>query len=198
MGTAHARQQRHVEDAVAARVAVDQVDAVLLGPGAHSAQLARAPDEALVEPACVAAVLDLVPGGDEIVEADGLRERGDHVGGRGGGEDQPVPFSAERGETLWGKGGDDPAQGRDGTVPGGPDLLLLPAPGHPGGGPDQPHGDEVLAQAVVDGIEQLVAGQRPAFRQDPLVHEGTVEDLAGRPAQQGAVQVDEDGALRHR
>ena len=56
---------------------------------------------------------------------------------------------------------------------------------------------QVLAEAVVDGVEDLVAGERAPLGQHALLHEGTVEDLAGGPAQQGSVEVDEDGALRH-
>ena len=61
----------------------------------------------------------------------------------------------------------------------------------------RPMENEVLAQAVVDRIEDLVAGERAALREDTLLHEGTIEDLARCPGQQGAVEVDEDGTLRH-
>ena len=194
---ADAGEQRHVEDAVAAGVAVGQVDPVLVGPGAHGAQLAGAPDEALVEAAGVAAVLDLVRGRDEIVEAQGLGERGDHVGRRRGREHQAVTLGAELGQALGGERGDDLAERGDGPPAGRLDLFLMPAPGDPGGRPHQTHGHEVLAQAVVDRVEDLVAGQRAPLGQHSLLHEGTVEDLAGGPAQQGAVEVDEDGAFRH-
>ena len=197
VGRADTGEQRHVEDAVAAGVAVGQVDPVLLGPGAHGAQLAGPPDEALVEAARVAAVLGLVGGRDQIVEADGLGERGDHVGRRRRREHQPVALGPEGGQALRGERGDDLAQRGHGPPAGRLDLLLVPALGHPGGRPHQAHGDEVLAQAVVDGVEELVARERAALGQHSLLHEGTVEDLARGPAQQGAVEVDEDGAFRH-
>ncbi len=53
---ADAREQRHVEDAVAAGVAVGKVHAVVVRPLVHGAQLAGAPDEALVQASGVAAV----------------------------------------------------------------------------------------------------------------------------------------------
>ena len=71
-----AGQQRGVEDAVTAGVAVAQVDAFAVGPGPNRLQLARAPHEALVETPRVAAVPCLVGGGDDGVEAHGLRRRG--------------------------------------------------------------------------------------------------------------------------
>ena len=110
---ADAGQQRHVEDAVAAGMAVGQVDPVLLRPGPHGAQLARAPDEAFVEAPRVATVLDLVRGGDQVVEADGLGERPNHVGRRRRRQDQPVTLGPEGGQTLRGERGDDVAQGGD-------------------------------------------------------------------------------------
>ncbi len=110
---------------------------------------------------------------------------------------KPVALGPEFGQALGGERGDDLAQRGDGPPAGRLDLLLVPAPGHPGRRPHQAHGDEVLAQAVVDRVEDLVARQRAPLGQHSLLHEGTVEDLAGGPAQQGAVEVDEDGALRH-
>ena len=86
---------------------------------------------------------------------------------------------------------------RNGPPAGRLDLVLAPAPGHPGRRPDQAHGEEVLAQAVVDGVEELVARERAPLGQHALLHQGPVEDLARGLAQQGAVEVDEDGALRH-
>ena len=124
-GEPDARQQRHVEDAVAAGVAVGQVDAVLIGPCPHRAQLPRPPDEALVETARVPAVLGLVGGGDQVVEADGLGEGGDHVGRCRRGEHQPVALGPEGGQALRGEGGDDLAQLR--TPPAG--RPPGPAPG---------------------------------------------------------------------
>ena len=194
---AHAGEQRHIEDAVTAGVAIGQVDPVLVGPGAHGAQLAGAPDESLVEPARVTAVLGLVGGRDEIVEAEGLGEGGDHVGRGRRREHQPVARGPEIGQALGGERGHDLAECGDSPPTGGLDLFLVPALGHPGGRPHQTHGEEVLAQAVVDHVEDLVARQRAALRQHSLLHEGTVEDLARGPAQQGAVEVDEDGAFRH-
>ena len=109
---AHAREERDVEDAVAAGVAVGQVDAVLTGPFPHCPQLARAPDEALVEAPGVAAVAHLVGGGDEVVEAEGLGEGRDHVGRRGGREHQLVARGPEGAEVLGREGSDQLAQTR--------------------------------------------------------------------------------------
>ena len=190
-------EQRHVEDAVAARVAVSQIDLVLFGPGAHRTQLARPPDEAVIEAARVAAVLDLVVRGDQIVETDGLGERADHVGRGGRREHQPVALRPEGSEALRCERGDDLAQPGDRPAAGGLNLLLAPAPGHPGGRPDQAHGEEVLPQPVVDRIEELVARERASLGQHSLLHEGVIEDLAGGPAEQRAVEIDEDGAFRH-
>ena len=178
-------------------MAIGQVDPVLVGPGAHGTQLPGAPDEAVVEAPRVAAVLRLVGGSDEIIETEGLGERGDHVGRRRSRQHQPVAPGTEFGQALGGERGDDGAERGDGTPTGSLDLFLVPAFGHPGGRPYQGHGDEVLAQAVVDRVEELVAGERAPRRQHSLLYEGMVEDLARGPAQQGAVEVDEDGAFRH-
>ena len=169
VGRAHAREERDVEDAVAARVAVGQVDVVVVGPLSHGAQLARPPHEPLVEAAGVAAVLGLVGGGDEVVEADRLGEGGDHVDGRRGREHEAVTLGAEGGQALGGERGDQLAQRGHRPPAGGLDLVLAPAPGHPGGRPDERHGEQVLAQAVVDGVEQLVPRQRAPLGQHPLL-----------------------------
>ncbi len=108
-----------------------------------------------------------------------------------------MALGPEGGQPLRGERGDDLAQPRDRPAAGGLDLLLVPALGHPGGRPHEAHGDEVLAEAVVDRIEELVPRERAALGQHSLLHEGAVEDLAGGPAQQGAVEVDEDGAFGH-
>ena len=194
---ADAREQRHVEDAVTAGVAVGQVDALVFAPLAHGAQLARPPDESLVEAAGVAAVLGLVGRGDQVVEAEGLGKGGDHVDRRRGGQHEAVALGPEGGQALGGEGGDQLAQGGDRPPAGGLHLVLAPAPGHPGRCPHQAHGEQVLPQAVVDGVEQPVAGERPPLGHHSLLHQGPVQSLARRAAQQGAVEVDEDGALRH-
>ena len=197
MGRADAREQRHVEDAVAAGVAVGEVDALVARPLPHRAQLARPPHEPLVQAAGVAAVLRLVRGRDEVVEAEGLGEGGDHVDRRRGREHEAVAAGPERGQALRGKGGDELAQGGHRPSPGRLDLVLTPAPGHPRRRPHQAHGEQVLAQTVVEGVEQLVAGQGAPRGQHALFDQGLVEDLPRRVAQQGAVEIDEDGALRH-
>ena len=89
------------------------------------------------------------------------------------------------------------AEGRDSPPPRCLDLLLAPAPGDPRGGPDQSHGEEVLPEAVVDGVEQPVAGHSPALGQDTLLDQGLVQHLARSVCQQRAVEVDEDSTLGH-
>ncbi len=197
VGSAHTGEQRHVEDAVAAGVAVGQVDPLVVGPLAHGAQLSGPPHEPLVEPARVTAVLGLVDGGDQVVEAEGLREGSDHVDGRGGREHEPVPLRTEGGQPLGGEGGDQLAEPGHCPPSGRLDLLLTPAPGHPGGRPHQGHGEEVLPETVVHGVEQLVPGERAPLRQHPFLHEGPVQHLARRTAQQCPVEVDENGARGH-
>ena len=108
-----------------------------------------------------------------------------------------MALGPEFGQALGGERSDDLAQRGDGPPAGRLDLFLMPAPGDPGGRPHQTHGQEVLAQAVVDPVEDLVAGQRAPLGQYSLLHEGAIEDLAGGPVQQGAVEVDEDGAFGH-
>ena len=166
---------------------------------AHSrtAELARPPHEALVEAAGVAAVARLVGRGDQVVEAERLGEGGDHVDRRRGGQDQTMAVGSERGQALGGERGHELAERGDGPAAGGLHLFLVPSSGHPGGRPDEAHGEQVLPEAVVDGVQELVAGQGSAGGQDPLRHQGLVEHLARGVAQQGPVEVDEDGALGH-
>ena len=191
---ADAREQRDVENAVAAGVALAQIHGVVVGPPPDGAQLACAPHESLVEAARVAALLCLVGRGDEVVEPVRLGEGRDHVDRGRGGEDQPVALGPEGGQSLRGERGDQLAQGGHRPAPGRLDLVLAPAPGHPGGGPHEAHGEQVLSEAVVDGVEQPVARERATLGEHALVHQGAVEDLAGGMCEQRAVQVDEDGA----
>ena len=100
-------------------------------------------------------------------------------------------------EVLGGEGGDQLAQTGHGPAPGRPHLVLAPAPGHGGGRPHQAHGEQVLAQAVVDGVEEPVAGQGTAFGQHPFLDHGPIQDLSRGLAEQRAVEVDEDGARCH-
>ena len=166
-------------------------------PLLHGAQLARPPHEPFVEAAGVAAVLGLVGGGDQVVEAEGLGEGGDHVDRRRRREHQAVPLGPEGGQALGREGGDQLAQGGHGPPARRLHLVLAPAPRHPGRRPDEAHGEEVLAQAVVDGVEELVARQRAPLGQHTLLHQGPVEHLARGVAQQRPVEIDEDGALGH-
>ena len=194
---AHAGQQRYVEDAVAAGVAVVEIDGLLLAPGPHRLELAGAPHEAFVETSGVAPVLRLVVRGDDRVEPHRLGERCDHVHRGGGGEHQQVAVGPERLEILGGKGGHQLRQVGDRPLARCLHLALAPSFGHPGRRPDEAHGEEILTQTVVDGIENLVPRQRPPLGQDPLVHQGLVERLPRGTTEQRAVEVDEHGALGH-
>ncbi len=196
-GPPDAREERDVEDAVAARMAVGQVDPVLVRPLADGAQLARPPHEALVETAGIAPVSRLVRRGDEIVEAHGLGEGGDHVHRRRGRENQHVSIGPEGRQALRGEGCHQVGQGGNGPPPRSLHLLLAPATGDSGRGPDQRHGEEVLAQPVVDRVEQAIPGQGASGGQHPLLDQGAVEHLARGPREQGAVEIDEDRALGH-
>ena len=108
-----------------------------------------------------------------------------------------MALGAEGGQALRGERGDDLTQSGHGPAARRLDLFLVPAPGNPGRRPHQAHRKEVLAQAVVDRVEDLVAGERAPLGQYPLLDQGMVEDPARGPAQQGAVEVDEDGTFRH-
>ena len=174
-----------------------QVDVPVRHPVPHRAQLADPPDEAVVQSAGVAPVLRLVHRRDEVVEADGLGKRGDHVGGRGRGEHQAVPLGPERGQALRRERGDQLGERRHRPLACGLDLVLLPAAGDPGSGPHQAHGEEVLAEAVVHRVEEAVPGQRAPLREHPLLDQGTVQHLSRGSAEQRPVEVDEDRALGH-
>ena len=79
-------------------------------------------------------------------------------------EHEPVALGPEGGQALRGEGGDQLAQGGHRPPAGRLDLVLAPAPGHPGRRPHQAHGEQVLAQAVVDGVEEPVARAASAPR----------------------------------
>ena len=92
-----------------------------------------------------------------------------------------------------GERGDQGHQAVDGPLAGPADLGLGPAPGHQGGRPGQGHGRQVLAQPVVEGVEQAVAGYAPPAGDHPLAGQRPVEHRAAGPAQQRPVEIDEDG-----
>ena len=71
-------------------------------------------------------------------------------------------------EALGGEGLQEPSQPLDRPLGGPPHVLLAPTPRHVGGGPGQAHADDVLAEAVVEGIEQSLARQGPSLVDHPL------------------------------
>ena len=71
--------------------------------------------------------------------------------------------------------------------------MLIPALGHPGRPVGQPHGQEVLAEKVIDGVEQPVAGQGTPGSDDPFFTQRPVEHGTRGSSEQGAIQIDEDG-----
>ena len=99
------------------------------------------------------------------------------------------PVGPEGGQALGGERGDQLAQPGHRPPAGRLDLLLAPAPCDPGRRPYEGHGQQVLAEAVVHGVEQPVPGQRAGPRAAPPPHEGPVQDLARCPAQQCPVEV---------
>ena len=169
-------EQGRIEDAVAAGMALGQINVVILRPVPDCFELARPPDEALEQAAGVAPVLvGFVPGGDDVVEAHGLGERSDHVGRRRGGQHQFVAGPAELFQILRGERSHHRDELRHGSLAGLAHLVLAPTLGHPGRGPNQAHRNEVLSEAVIDGVEQLVPGQAASLGQHPFVDQGPVQ-----------------------
>ena len=69
-----------------------------------------------------------------------------------------MALGPEGAQVLGGEGGDQLAQSGHGPAAGRLHLVLAPAAWpRRGGGPHQAHGEQVLAQAVVDGVEERVA-----------------------------------------
>ncbi len=155
----HAGEQRHVEHAVAAGMAVVGIDGLLLAPRPHGFELAGPPDEPVVEAPGVAPLLRLVGRGDDRVETHRFGERRDHINRGGRGQHEHVTFGPERIEVLGGEGGHQLRQVGYRPPARCLHLALIPSLGHPGRRPDEAHGEEVLTEAVVDGIEEPVPRQ---------------------------------------
>ena len=148
---------------------------------------------AAVQPAGVAPVRFGVPGGDDVVEAEGVGQGGDQVDGRGGGQHQRAALGPVGGQHLEGPGLDQVHQGLDGPLAGPAGGLRRPVAHDRGRGPGQADEGDRLAEPVVEPVHEAVPGQVAPGRQHPLGLHGLVEDgPAGRP-DQGAVQIDEDG-----
>ena len=167
---------------------------MVAGPPPDRLQLAQPPDEPALEAAGVAPVAPPRSGWRSRRRSPGPRRRGDHVdrawwwtgpaGGRPGGSRPGA--GGERGHQG------RPARARPARRPGPRRPGTSPGPPGPPPGPGA-MATQVLAEPVVEGVEEAVAGHR-ALGHHALGHQGGVEDRPAGPTQQRAVEIDEDGA----
>ena len=161
------------------------------GPLAHGRPLSQSPDEAAVEPPGVPALSLCVPGGDDVVEAQGIGQGGDEIQGRRGGQHDPEALGSVGLEGFEGPGLDQVDEGLDGALAGPAGGVGRPAPHVPGGGPGQPDGGQRLPEPVVEPVQEALAGDVAPFAEDPLGHHGLLHHgPAGRP-EECAVEIDE-------
>ena len=190
-------QEREVIDAVGVGVALGQRDPPLLGELADRRDLAAGPDERAGEPAVEAPVrAHGIPGRDDVVEAEPLRERPDEVLRGRRREDDPAPGRVMLLDEGMGEGVDHPGDDGRRGLGGGVERVRRAASGDPGRLTGQGDRGQRLAEQVVDAVEQALAGQGPLDH--PELHHRPGQDLTGAAGQQRPVEVEERGALHTR
>ena len=171
---------------------------MLGGPGPDRLELAVGPDERPDERAVVRAVGgDPVPRGDHVVQTESVGERLDQVVRRGGRQHDrpaggPVLLEQRAGEGL-----DHRRQPVGGGLAGGhhrrPRRPLRQARRLAG----ERHRGQRLADAVEQPVQEALARQAP--RREPGRLHRLGEDLARRPGEQRAIEIEErrSGRLSH-
>ena len=190
-------EQRHVVEAVASRPSSR--------PGRRRAPSAHACDRRAACPgptrtrrrACRRSTPSLlaVAGGDDVVEAERVGERLHQVVGRRGGEHERA--DRRRGARRR-SGGRTAARlaasASAASSPASCTCVAHPARGEPHGPPGDLHRRPVLAEQVVDPVDELLARDRPVG--DPRLLQRLPDDRPRRPPQQRPVQIEERSATR--
>ena len=168
------------------------------GPPPDRLELAQPPDEPALEAPGVAAVDHLVAGGHDVVEAEGLGEGPDHVdsgwwwtgpaGGRPGGSRPGRPGA---------NGATSAARSGMARSPARTTASCLQPRAARAAARARRHGQDVLAEPVVEGVEEAVAGKpvRP-LPTTPSATSAPWRAWPAGPTQQRPVEIDEDGAHR--
>ncbi len=189
----HRGEDRYVVDAVRVDVAVGQVDGVGRRPLPDLVPLAASPREPPHQPSRVGPVDLLVPGGHHVVEVERPGQRCDQVERGGGGQhDEPTlgPVGSER---LERPRLDQVDQLLDGRRAGPAHRCGRPSLHQAGRRPGEAHERRRLAEGVVVAVEVALPGQGPAGRQHPLGDHRRLQDRPAGRADQGPVEVHEDG-----
>ena len=101
---------------------------------------------------------------------------------------QPCP--PEVGQHPRGEGGDQAGQAGTALSPARPASAVQPRAARAAARARAM--EDVLAEQVVEGVEQAVAGESPTRLHHPLGHQGLMEGRPAGLAQQRPVEIDED------
>ncbi len=197
VGMADGVEQGEVEDAVGVGVRGGEVDARLARPPTGRRRACRCPRRTDRRDGRCSARPDSRSGWRSP-----RRNRGHRPAARPGRPARWWRGPTARPSARWpasaaeGPGLDQIGERLDGPLAGPPGGVDRAAPHDPGRGPGQADEGDRLPEPVVEAVDEAVPGQAPPRWQDPFGHHGLLQDRAAGRAQQGPVEVDEDGGRR--